>query len=851
MLSMAKMIEETGEILPETVENVEKTVENTQNVTENRGLALDMSQIKHIFAQTAPIYYAAGLPVIPLAPLSKAAKLDNWASYHDHMPTEELRAQWLRSYPDGNIGLVLGAASGISMIDIDTEDKALADLLIAALPESPWVKIGKKGMTLAYRFNGLRSFRIKGKVGGMIIECLSSRTQTVMPPSIHPDTMRPYVSNCNLWDVLDKLVPLPLDIEEKLRTICVRAGHELSVTGYSKLSDRVSVGSRDVSITQRAGMYATFVMRGEKSLVEAADELRTNISLMVEDVAGDPVDPEKHVRNMIMFMKRDVLEKKKRLPKGWDVGLTDEQKTALGLDFGDNEVEWSANEMISYLKLEFEKHTAEGGERVPAIDRVLDQLKNTKSLSDLDQDRVLNYIATTNGMQIKMGTLRKALREKKKEEITGTTHGQIAESLIEDYQKISPLKFCKNKFWKWGGSHWVEIEKNEVIAKIIRDYGDLPAAKRWSDHNGIYGAMSALAAGPLATAHEFGVNFANGFLLRDMTLQEHNPEHGMLYTLPYRYMPEDSHRCVKWLKFLEDVWGHDEDYLDKVECLRDVMCITMFGLGTSMQRAVLLYGIPHSGKSQIMEVMTGLMDPSTVSAVAPKMWGDKFSPAGMLDKLMNMAGELDQNQKIPGANFKTMISGEEMEFQYKGQQNFKSRLKCTCWFGSNHLPRSDDDSAGFTRRWICLVFNKAIPVSKKIDRFGEMLLAEEREAICAWVMEAAHKFKEKSNPTFPKSHEQFVHEMGNIHNSVRMFLYDSGLVAGGAGEAVEMDEHTLHSRYWSWCVQTGLARPVSQHFFRGKAKHMEMDIGFKIVMRRNPKSGIEEAIYQGIEFRKP
>jgi len=845
MSIMDQFMSGKAEILPEhdkeTGEIVEKVVENTEN-------PLELSKIQHIFAETAPFYFAAGLPVIPLAQSSKRAILDNWAAYHDHMPDEETRATWLKNYADGNIGLVLGSASGVSMIDIDTEDTELAQALIAVLPESPWCKIGKKGVTLAYRYNGTRSFRIRGKVGGMIIEHLSSKTQTVMPPSIHPDTMRPYVSNCNLWEVKSQLPSLPLDIEEQLRTMLTKRGIELSAHGYTKLSDKVSVGSRDISITQRAGMYATFVMRGEKSLIDAANELRTNISMMVEDVAGDPVDPEKHVRNMIMFMKRDVLEKKKRLPKGWDTGLTDEQKTELGLDFGQNEVEWSATEMIAYLKNEFETNPIEGEGRMQAIDRILDQMKNTKSLNDIDQDRVLTYITNTSNMNIKIGTLRKSLRERRQGEITGTTHGQIAECLIEDYNKISPLRYWNDKFWRWGGSHWERVEKNEILSKIVKDYGELPAAKRWSDHNGIYGTMSALSSGQLAETREFGVNFANGFLLRNMKLVEHSPSHGMLYTLPYRYMPEDSHRCTKWLAFLEKIWGEDEDYLEKVECLRDVMCITMFGLGTSMQRAVLLYGIPHSGKSQIMGVMEGLMDPSTVSMVSPKMWGDKFSPIGMLDKLLNVCGELGTSQKIDGPSFKTIIAGEPLEVQYKGKQNFGARFIATHWFASNHVPRSDDDTGGFVRRWITLTFNKKITATEKIDRYSEMLLAEEREAICAWVMESAHKFQKTTNPTFPKSHQAFVHEMFNMHNSVRMFFMDSGLAVGKSEG--EIDEHSLHQRYWSYCVQTGLARPVSQSFFRKKAREFEMDIGFKIVMRPNKDTGTEEAFYSGLSMRR-
>ena len=827
------------EITPENGGNGEKPPENTVS-------GPTYVPPLHIFSESAAPYYAHNLPVMPLKPQDKKAIIDDWSIYHDRMPTAETQAQWIKHYPDGNIGLVLGVQSGISMIDIDTPDAELANKIVAMLPPTPWCKIGKKGLTLAYRFVGVPTFRIKNNTGVMLVEHLSSRTQTVLPPSIHPETRRPYVSNTNLWEVIDQLVPLPLDIEEKLRTMLVQQGEELSTKGYTKLGDRVSVGSRDVTLTARAGLYANLVMRGERSLVQAADELRANISALVTDVAGDAVDPEKHVSNMVVFLRRDVLERNKVLPKNWDAGLTEEQKKEMGLDFNKECIEWDYDEMVMYLKAEFEKFTPEQPGRSAAIEKVMKMMHKSKGLNSIDQDRVLNYIVNTSAMNIKMSSLRKMLRDQRDEDVKGINHAELAQAMIEEYQKVSQIKFYKDKFWMWGGSHWVEIREQEVIGRIIKEYGDLPAAKRWSDHNGIYKTMSTLCFGELAETKEYGVNFANGFLRRDMSMEPHQPEHGMTYTLPYRYDPQEAHRCTRWLEFLRTAWGDDPDYADKVEALRDVMCITMFGLGTSMQRAVLLYGVPHTGKSVVMEVMQGLMPEEARCVVPPTSWRDKFSPVAMLNKYLNTCGELDQRETISGSMFKMIVSGEEIEVQYKGRQVFNMKPTPTHWFCSNHLPRASDDTGGFTRRWLVLTFNKQYPVEKKIDRYAEVLLAEEREAICAWVMQAAPKFKKSTVPTFPKSHQEFIHEMWNVSNSVRLFLLDSGLVKGHA--QAKVDEHALHARYWSYCVQSGLARPVSQKMFRSKAKEFQMDVGFNIQLEPDPKTGSDVAMYVGLQL---
>jgi putative DNA primase/helicase len=174
----------------------------------------------HLFSKAAPSYWDAGLPVIPLLPQQKRPALTAWQNYCDSMPTIEERAFWLEQYSGGNVGLPLGPASGLIAIDIDTDDPALIEAIKAALPPSPWVRVGKKGCVLVFRWQeGQKNFKLKDAQGRMVVECLGKGNQVVLPPSIHPDTGMPYTANCNLWDVLDDVQPPGVNFEAKLRTL--------------------------------------------------------------------------------------------------------------------------------------------------------------------------------------------------------------------------------------------------------------------------------------------------------------------------------------------------------------------------------------------------------------------------------------------------------------------------------------------------------------------------------------------------------------------------------------------------------------------------------------------------------
>ncbi|MEE4454756.1 bifunctional DNA primase/polymerase [Novosphingobium resinovorum] len=140
------------------------------------------------------------------------------------MPTPAEQTDWLSSYPTNNIGLPLGAQSRLGMIDIDTDDEQVIATIKSLLPATPWERRGKKGMALAYRWNGQRNFKIKGVDGTMLVEHLSEGNQVVLPPSIHPDTARPYTATANLWEVLDDIPELPSDFEVRLRADLYAAG---------------------------------------------------------------------------------------------------------------------------------------------------------------------------------------------------------------------------------------------------------------------------------------------------------------------------------------------------------------------------------------------------------------------------------------------------------------------------------------------------------------------------------------------------------------------------------------------------------------------------------------------------
>lgn len=781
-----------------------------------------------IFANTAPLYWASGLQAIPLHRNSKRPVPNNWSQYSETPVPPDQQSEWVASNPHGNIGLSLGRVSGVSMIDIDTDDEKLFKAITEVLPYSPWVRKGKKGVMLAFKFSGLKTFRIKNLNGETLVECLSTGTQCVLPPSIHPDTGQPYVANTELYSVNHTLLPLPENIEEILRNALKACGVELSHAGWSKVTDFVPAGARDTTLTEMAGLFAYAVTRGERTLLEAIGMLRSYHAEFIERTTGDMIDADKHVSNLIKFVERDVLEKGKVLPAGWDAGITKEEHEKLGLRIGKNETEWTYEEIIQYLQEKFESE--EKIDPVPIVEEVLLRMAKSPSLSRIDEDRILKYIYSVAKMGVPISTFKARLKELRQGDIKGNDHSEIARAVLEDFEQKTLIRYYGSRFMKWAGSHWVPMETNVLASHISANYGHLAACKKASDIAGVIKVMSYIVEQELSKEKIKGVNFANGFLTQGLKLMPHNPDYGCEYTLPFRYLEEKAGNFPMFTRFLNGSWGKDGDYWEKVNALQEALCVTLFGFGSKFQKAILLHGAPKSGKSQLLTIVQCLVPKEGKCAVPPNDWHDKFLPAMMSGKILNICGELSERKKIEGQIFKDVIDGSERSAQFKNQQIFTMKPELTHWFASNHLPKSDDTSRGFIRRWLMLTFNHPVDDRDIELDLGQKIAAEEREAIVAWAVQAMPRLMENQHYTLPHSHRMLEIEFANINNSVRMFLIQSGKCKFGIPDE-ETSEHKAFNAYWAWVSSMGGQQPVKLPKFRAMMRELqsELDIELKIV----------------------
>lgn len=273
---------------------------------------------------TARSLMKLGYHVTPLEYKSKATSLQDWPDII--IVTDEDFDRYFPTDKPCNVGMLMGTEVGDGIFtvayDIDLEDGLLIERVRRALAPSPEVmppaKKGAKGMTFFARTTVAAQKKVlkrKLEDGKRItaIDVLGRRTQTVLPPSIHPKTNTPYewvgrslldvppaalpLADISVIDEINAAVALPdnpMFLLNEMVWLGVGKGGTVDATLLSATAAMVNRGWTDEQIKARCDKAVRFCLYGSGLDNEWSDALYSKrLEGMIEDARRKGFDQAK------------------------------------------------------------------------------------------------------------------------------------------------------------------------------------------------------------------------------------------------------------------------------------------------------------------------------------------------------------------------------------------------------------------------------------------------------------------------------------------------------------------------------------------------------------------------------
>lgn len=466
-----------------------------------------------------------------------------------------------------------------------------------------------------------------------------------------------------------------------------------------------------------------------------------------------------------------------RLPPRWSDGIGAQLREKYAVPFLKTDTQLDYAQLQEHVFELMSEAIGDEAKMLGACQSAMEEIARSFTVTKIEADQLKRYISRQSGMKLNMSKMDTQINNLRLQYRGVVNLPNLVTNVTNFLNHQTEYRFDSavdaNRLMRWEGTHWEPMEDYEISNIINTYFASNLTAKGTRNLQTLLSAVKNKLALPLRRVSSTGVNFNNGFVNPHLQVIPHDPDMGLTYTLPFTFNPEQIYPPEKLEAFLNQIWPKDPD---NILALQEAMAATFFNTGTLFQRAILLHGMPKSGKSQILDIMRGLIPQQKRVSLPPNKWGDNDSLAALSNKLINLCGELSESDPINSQRFKDVVDGTEVTLKKSIHQHIALHPMATHWFASNHLPKTKDFSEGFTRRWLILDIEQPIAPEDRVLDIGNQIVVEEKDKIISWALQAYPRLLNNRDYTLPGSHHELTRQLGQMNNNVRFFFEASGYI---------------------------------------------------------------------------
>ena len=317
------------------------------------------------------------------------------------------------------------------------------------------------------------------------------------------------------------------------------------------------------------------------------------------------------------------------------------------------------------------------------------------------------------------------------------------------------------------------------------------------------------------------INVRNGLLRLDgMEFMQHDPTHLSRIQLNAKYDPDAV--AGRFAQFMEEVIPDDEDRTT----LMEVVSTALLGRQVNLEKIVMFLGEGHNGKSTLLEVIADVMGQDNISHVSiHQIIEERFARAELDGKLMNIYADISGNEITNLGVIKSLVTGEPVMAEYKGQPIFVLRNQAKLVFSCNRLPDIREDSDAVFRRFIIINFPVQFDDSSDNPNLkNELTTEEEKSGILNIMIESLRRVIDNGNKLTHAKPIDSMRDMWRTQSDhIKRFTNDCLKRASGSNE----DKDDVYQAYVTYCRLVKEVPGDKQKFSRRMSS-----LGFKYTKAR-------------------
>jgi len=728
------------------------------------------------YGEAAELYRNAGWQgVLPI--VGKRMAPTGYTGYNGAWPTDAVIDDWVNVRGDENIGLRM--PDDIIGIDVDAYDgrKGLETIewwesqLDCVLPLSPRSSARTDG-------SGIRFFRVppglnwKSDLGtGSNVEIIRFGHRFAMVwPSVHPDINETYkwlAPDSTVLDDIPMAGEFPALPDEWVAGLQAGSGPRTSGSGEDHSGDDAPITARDGSVINVEAMYTHGLPDGEqnKMLFDYMCSMRARNFRHVEMINAGMVLLQR-MENRIgdkPWGVEDITDMVSRVRRSYPAGLSSGMMQGLG----------------------------------PGALAYAQRLAGGQAVTEVSELPPREALATDMGNSMRMVQL---------------LGDRIRYSANED------------QWYVWDDRRWCPDETNRVmdLTKTVIDSirADAIVAEgdertrwlNWARDSESIARRKAMIAGAesepelVITTNDLDTDsnilvVRNGTLdLRTGQLRESRREELCSHLAEVDFDADASYE--RWLGHVSFLCNDDPVLMAYIQRAAGY---TLTG-NVGARSFFFMEGTGSNGKNAFIEPLMMVMGSYAKTATTALLTGgDEQHPTILADLQGSRLVFIDETRQGKALNverLKALTGSKRVKARKMQKDFFEFDAQFKLWIAGNGQPTIRDPSDGVWNRMHRIVCHGKVAPGKVIDRFGDLLYAEEASGILRWALEGLRGWRELGGLGIPDSIKEDVQSYRDDEDYVGQFIEDVLVKTGNTGDFIFNTD--LYFAYEQWATAHGL-----------------------------------------------